>query len=157
MGPTLLKLPMGISRCLVGVGREGTYEHAVRVLTAGMVELGWLHGSVDQLIETEAYKRFYMHGTGHYLGLDTHDVGRYKINDQWRAIEPGMVVTVEPGLYVPHGTPGVDPIFWGIGIRIEDDILVGDDGTPDNLTSAIPKEAVAIETLLRQSAGTAVV
>ncbi|MEB3284928.1 MAG: aminopeptidase P N-terminal domain-containing protein [Candidatus Sericytochromatia bacterium] len=146
-----------IEKVRVGEHVKGYHEHAVRVLTAGMVELGWLHGSVDQLIETEAYKRFYMHGTGHYLGLDTHDVGRYKINDQWRAIEPGMVVTVEPGLYVPHGTPGVDPIFWGIGIRIEDDILVGDDGAPDNLTSAIPKEAVAIETLLRQSAGSAVV
>ncbi|MEB3221584.1 MAG: aminopeptidase P N-terminal domain-containing protein [Candidatus Sericytochromatia bacterium] len=132
----------------VGEHVKGYHEHAVRVLTAGMVELGWLHGDVDHLIATEAYKRFYMHGTGHYLGLDTHDVGRYKTVDAWRPIEPGMVFTVEPGLYVAPGSSGVDPAFWGIGVRIEDDVLVREDGTPENLTAAIPKDPDELEALL---------
>jgi Xaa-Pro aminopeptidase len=139
-----------IERVRVGEHVKGYHEHAVRVLTEGMMELGWLHGSVDHLIQTEAYKRFYMHGTGHYLGLDTHDVGRYKHEDAWRPIEPGMVFTVEPGLYIPHGTPGVDPSFWGIGVRIEDDILVGADGQPENLTAAIPKEPDEVESCWRE-------
>lgn len=132
---------------LVRVGQhvKAYHEHAVRVLTAGMVDLGWLHGDPEHLVETEAYKRFYMHGTGHYLGLDTHDVGRYKVDDQWRAIEAGMVFTVEPGLYVAPGSSGVDPAFWGIGIRIEDDILVNEKGLPENLTASIPKSAAEVE------------
>lgn len=140
-----------IERVRVGEHVKGYHEHAVRVLTEGMLELGWLHGTLDHLIQSEAYKRFYMHGTGHYLGLDTHDVGRYKLQGEWRPIEPGMVFTVEPGLYVPHGTPGVDPAFWGIGIRIEDDILVGADGTPENLTAAIPKEVNDVERILNRA------
>ncbi|MEB3330503.1 MAG: aminopeptidase P N-terminal domain-containing protein [Candidatus Sericytochromatia bacterium] len=140
-----------IARVRVGEHVKGYHEHAVRVLTAGMVELGWLHGDVDHLIETEAYKRFYMHGTGHFLGLDTHDVGRYKAGDAWRPIEPGMVFTVEPGLYVAPGASGVDPAFWGIGVRIEDDVLVGADGQPENLTAAIPKAPDAIEALLAEA------
>lgn len=135
---------------LVRVGQhvKGYHEHAVRVLTAGMVDLGWLHGDVEHLIETEAYKRFYMHGTGHYLGLDTHDVGRYKLDEAWRPIEAGMVFTVEPGLYVPPGSSGVDPAFWGIGVRIEDDILVNESGLPENLTAAIPKAPDEVEALV---------
>lgn len=150
-----------IARVKVGEHVKAYHEHAVRVLTAGMVELGWLTGDVDELIKTEAFKRFYMHGTGHYLGLDTHDVGRYGVGGKdgasghestsgvnWRPLEPGMVVTVEPGLYVPHGAPGVDPAFWGIGIRIEDDVLVLEDGGHEVLTAAIPKGAEEIEALL---------
>ena len=137
-----------IERVRTGEHVKGYHEHAVRVLTAGMVDLGWLTGDVDQLIETEAYKRFYMHGTGHYLGLDTHDVGRYKHGEAWRAMEPGMVVTVEPGLYVAPGTEGVDPAFWGIGIRIEDDVLVLEGGRNEVLTAAIPKAADEVEALV---------
>lgn len=140
---------------LVKVGQhvKGYHLHAVEVLTAGMVELGLLKGDVKTLIETEAYRQFYMHGTGHYLGLDTHDVGAYKHGEDWRPFEAGMVVTVEPGLYIPSGTPGIDPAFYGIGIRIEDDILVTETGN-ENLTAAIPKEVADLEAALRGEAVT---
>ncbi|MEB3197298.1 MAG: aminopeptidase P N-terminal domain-containing protein [Candidatus Sericytochromatia bacterium] len=133
----------------VGEHVKAYHEHAVRVLTAGMVELGWLTGDLEELIQREAYKRFYMHGTGHYLGLDTHDVGPYRLEEDWRPIEPGMVFTVEPGLYVPHGMPGIDPAFWGIGVRIEDDIWVDQAGCPHNLTAAIPKSVDEVEGALQ--------
>jgi Xaa-Pro aminopeptidase len=141
----------GIERVRVGEHVKGYHEHAVRVLTAGMVELGLLKGNVDELIQTEAFRKFYMHGTGHYLGLDTHDVGAYKHGEHWRPFEVGMVVTVEPGLYIPTGTPDIDPAFWGIGIRIEDDVLVTETGN-EVLTSAIPKEVADIEAALRAPA-----
>ncbi|HEY9723622.1 MAG TPA: aminopeptidase P N-terminal domain-containing protein [Oscillatoriaceae cyanobacterium] len=128
--------------------------HAVEVLTEGMVKLGLLKGDVKTLIEQEAYRRFYMHGTGHYLGLDTHDVGRYKLKGAWRALEPGMVVTVEPGLYVAAGATDVDPAFWGIGVRIEDDVLVTSGGN-EVLTAAIPKASDELETLLQKRAAVA--
>ncbi|NBU24448.1 MAG: M24 family metallopeptidase, partial [Gammaproteobacteria bacterium] len=104
------------------------HEVAVQVLTAGMVRLGLLKGRVPTLIKEEAYRRFYMHKTGHWLGMDVHDVGEYKIGDAWRALEPGMVLTIEPGLYIPPGTRGVPPEFRNIGIRIEDDVLVTREG-----------------------------
>lgn len=138
---------------LVKVGHhvKSYHEHAVRVLTAGMVELGLLKGDVQTLIETEAYRKFYMHGTGHYLGLDTHDVGAYKHGEQWRPLEVGMVLTVEPGLYIPVGTPDIDPAYWGIGVRIEDDVLVTESGN-EILTAAIPKEVADVEAALRGAA-----
>ncbi len=144
-----------IEKVRVGEHVKGYHEHAVRVLTEGMVALGWLSGDVDELIKTEAFKQFYMHGTGHYLGLDTHDVGRYKHGEAWRPMAPGMVVTVEPGLYVPHGTKDVDPSFWGIGIRIEDDVLVLEDGSNEVLTAAIPKGAEELEAMLAAPAALA--
>jgi Xaa-Pro aminopeptidase len=100
------------------------HETAVRVLTEGLVKLGILKGRVAALIKTEAYKRFYMHRTGHWLGMDVHDVGDYKIGEEWRVLEPGMVLTIEPGLYIPLGSKGVAKKWQGIGIRIEDDVLV---------------------------------
>jgi Xaa-Pro aminopeptidase len=127
---------------------------AVEVLTQGMVELGLLKGaSVEALIADESYRKFYMHGTGHYLGLDTHDVGRYKpTNDgDWRPMEAGMVVTVEPGLYIAADTEGVDPAFRGIGVRIEDDILVTPTGN-ENLTQAIAKAVADVEAALARAA-----
>ena len=132
------------------------HEHAVEVLTQGMVELGLLKGDVKTLIQTEAYRQFYMHGTGHYLGLDTHDVGAYKAGPggesaPWRPMEVGMVVTVEPGLYIAPGTPGIDPAFYGIGIRIEDDVLVTETGN-EVLTAAIPKEVAEVEAAMRGGA-----
>ena len=138
---------------LVKLGQHVKSYHlkAVEVLTAGLVDLGLLQGDVQQLIETEAYRQFYMHGTGHYLGLDTHDVGAYKHGDDWRPMEVGMVVTVEPGLYIASGTPGIDPAYWGIGVRIEDDILVTEGGQ-ENLTAAIPKEVADIEAAMRGTA-----
>ncbi|MBD3670214.1 MAG: Xaa-Pro aminopeptidase [Gammaproteobacteria bacterium] len=123
------------------------HEAAVEVLTAGMVELGLLEGEVASLIEDGAYRRFYMHRTGHWLGMDVHDVGEYKVGDAWRVLEPGMVLTVEPGIYIPEDSEGIDPRWRGIGIRIEDDVLVTQTGH-DVLTHGVPKEADAIEALM---------
>jgi len=123
------------------------HEVAVQVLTTGLVELGLLKGRVSSLIKSLAYRRFYMHKTGHWLGLDVHDVGDYKIGNQWRVLEPGMVLTIEPGLYIPPGTRGVPPKFRNIGIRIEDDVLVTRDGN-EVLSVAAPKEAAVIEALM---------
>jgi Xaa-Pro aminopeptidase len=94
------------------------------VLSEALIAIGLLEGSVDEVVEHEKYKRFYMHRTSHWLGRDVHDVGQYKIGDTPRALEPGMVFTVEPGLYVPADADDVAPPYRGIGIRIEDDVLV---------------------------------
>jgi Xaa-Pro aminopeptidase len=123
------------------------HEVATRVLTEGLVALGLLDGDVDELIAQEKYKRFFMHGTGHWLGMDVHDVGRYKLAGQPRPFAPGMVMTVEPGLYIAPGAEGVDPRFHGIGVRIEDDVLVGADG-PQVLTAGVPKEIAEVEALM---------
>ena len=123
------------------------HEVAVQVLTAGMVRLGLLKGRVPVLVKEEAYRRFYMHKTGHWLGMDVHDVGEYKIGDAWRALEPGMVLTIEPGLYIPPGTRGVPPEFRNIGIRVEDDVLVTREGH-EVLTDGVPKDADAIEAVM---------
>ena len=110
------------------------------------MDLGLLTGDPAELIASQAYKRFYMHRTGHWLGMDVHDVGDYKIDDQWRLLEPGMVLTVEPGLYIPAA--GDIPQRWhNIGIRIEDDILVTRAGH-ENLTEKAPKAADDIEHLM---------
>ena len=125
------------------------HEVAVRSLTEGMVSIGLLNGDPAELIATEAYKRFYMHGTGHWLGLDVHDVGRYRLEGTPRPFAPGMVMTVEPGLYIAPGSEGVDPRFWGIGIRIEDDVHIGAAG-PEILTGDVPKSIADIESLMRE-------
>ena len=120
---------------------------AVKVLTRGLVELGLLKGKPAQLIKEGEYRRFYMHRTGHWLGLDVHDVGDYKLDEEWRLLEPGMALTVEPGLYIPAGSKGVPKRYWDIGIRIEDDVLVTRDGC-DVLTEGAPKDPDAIEALM---------
>jgi Xaa-Pro aminopeptidase len=120
----------------------------VRALTEGLVDLGLLKGSVDDLIAQEAYTPFYMHRSGHWLGLDVHDTGAYTINGKWRALEPGMVLTVEPGLYIHESIQGIDPRFHGIGVRIEDDILVTQNGY-ENLTAALAVEIDEIEAMVR--------
>ncbi|WP_029890238.1 aminopeptidase P N-terminal domain-containing protein [Polycyclovorans algicola] len=126
------------------------HEAASRILAEGLVDLGLCDGSVDAVIESGALRRFYMHGTGHWLGLDVHDVGRYRQADgEYRNFAPGMVMTVEPGLYIAPGSDGVDPRFHGIGIRIEDDVVVTD-GAPRVLTGGVPKDAAAIEALMAQ-------
>ncbi|MCB1757045.1 MAG: Xaa-Pro aminopeptidase [Gammaproteobacteria bacterium] len=119
------------------------HEAAVKVLTQGLVKLGLLKGKVPSLIKDEAYKRFYMHRTGHWLGLDVHDVGEYKVDGQWRELEPGMVVTVEPGLYISPGK-GVPKKYENIGIRIEDDVAVTKDGA-EVLSHLAPKSIDEIE------------
>ncbi|MGH8482412.1 MAG: aminopeptidase P N-terminal domain-containing protein, partial [Nevskiaceae bacterium] len=123
------------------------HEVATRKLTEGMVRLGLLEGDVDALIRDEQHKKFYMHGTGHWLGMDVHDVGRYKVAGEARPFAPGMVMTVEPGLYVAPGTEGVDQKYWGIGVRIEDDVLVTDKA-PRVLTAGVPKKVAEIEALM---------
>jgi Xaa-Pro aminopeptidase len=125
------------------------HESAVRVLTEGLVELGVLKGDVDELVREERYKRFFMHRTGHWLGMDVHDVGDYKVDDVWRLLEAGIVMTVEPGIYIAANTEGVDPRWWNIGVRIEDDVLITRDGN-DVLSRDAPKQIDEIEALMNQ-------
>ncbi|OQK16636.1 Xaa-Pro aminopeptidase [Methyloprofundus sedimenti] len=124
------------------------HEASVEVLTKGLVELGLLTGDVDTLIAEEGYKLFYMHRIGHWLGMDVHDVGDYKINDEWRLLEPGMVLTIEPGIYIPEDCTSVDEKWRGIGIRIEDDVLVTQQGY-QVLSHTIPKTIAEIEAIMR--------
>jgi Xaa-Pro aminopeptidase len=123
------------------------HEAAVKVLTKGLVKLGLLEGKVAKLIKDEAYKKFYMHRTGHWLGMDVHDVGQYRVDGEWRELESGMVLTVEPGLYIAPDCTEVDPKWRGIGVRIEDDALVTKDGC-DILTAALPKAVADIEAFM---------
>jgi|TARA_B100001971_G_C18257454_1_gene583409 Xaa-Pro aminopeptidase len=135
------------------------HQAAVRVVCEGLVELGLLRGEIEELIETEAFKQFYMHKTGHWMGMDVHDVGEYKIGGEWRIFEAGMVLTVEPGIYISKDVKRVPkeirsqvpepvPARWrGLGIRIEDNLLVTRDGN-EVLTRGIPKEIDEIEHLL---------
>ncbi|ASK36040.1 Xaa-Pro aminopeptidase [Alcanivorax sp. N3-2A] len=125
------------------------HETVVRILTEGLLDLGLLKGELNELIETLAYQRFYMHRTGHWLGLDVHDVGDYRIQGQWRQLEPGMTLTVEPGLYIAPDDDTVDERWRGIGIRIEDDVLVTKDGC-DVLTHEVPKDIDDIEALMKE-------
>ncbi|CAM4263533.1 hypothetical protein F901_03706 [Acinetobacter dispersus] len=131
------------------IGNHYKYPHqvAVRILTQGLVDLGLMSGDVDELIESEAFRQFFMHGTGHWLGMDVHDVGAYKTGEDWRAYEAGMVVTVEPGLYVAPDDETVDAKWRGIGIRIEDDIVVTENG-PLVLTKNVVKTVEEIESLM---------
>jgi Xaa-Pro aminopeptidase len=128
----------GIALAKPGSTLEAIHTRCVEVLTAGLVRLGLLKGDVAELIQGEKYKPFYMHRTSHWLGMDVHDVGRYFCGGIPRALQPGMVLTIEPGLYIAQDNVQVSPEYRGIGIRIEDDILVGTEG-PKNLTEAIPK------------------
>lgn len=138
----------GIACIKPGVLWHHIQEILVLHLTEGLVRLGILKGEVSDLIQADAYKPFYMHSSGHWLGLDVHDVGQYKIGEHWRPLEPNMVLTIEPGLYIAPGTPDVDPCWHGIGIRIEDDICVTETGF-DNLTQALPVEVDEIEAFMR--------
>lgn len=123
------------------------HEAAVEVVTRGLRKLGLLQGGVKTLIRDGAYRRFFMHRTGHWLGLDVHDVGDYRIADQWRMLEPGMALTVEPGIYISPKSRGVPKKWWGIGVRIEDDVVVTRDGH-DLLTRGLPRTAAEIEALV---------
>jgi Xaa-Pro aminopeptidase len=128
-----------------GAHWNAPHEAALRVLTQGMIDLKLLSGEVDGLIEQEAYKRFYMHRTGHWLGRDVHDAGEYKQRGEWRALQPGMVLTVEPGFYI-RPADDVPGLFHNIGIRIEDDVAVTETGR-EVLTSA-PKQVADIEAVM---------
>ena len=119
----------------------------MRVLVQGMIDLKLCHGSVDSVIESGDYKRFYMHRTGHWLGMDVHDVGNYKVNGEWRDLTPGMALTVEPGLYI-RPADNVPEALWNIGIRIEDDIVITAHGC-EVLTHGVPKTVAQIEDLMK--------
>ena len=130
-----------------GAEWENPHNAAVKVLAQGMVDLGLCKGTVNSAIESGDYRRFFMHRTGHWLGLDVHDAGDYKRNGKWVELNPGMVLTVEPGCYVRPGE-GVPEKFWNIGVRIEDDALVTGNGC-EIITAAAPKKIEDIESLMR--------
>ncbi len=125
------------------------HEAAVRVLAEGLLSLGLLKGSLKKVLASNDYKRFYMHKTGHWLGLDVHDVGEYKLAGDYRELEAGMVFTVEPGLYIPPGMKGVAAKWQGIGIRIEDDVAITRDGH-EVLTDGVPRAIDEVEALLAE-------
>jgi Xaa-Pro aminopeptidase len=137
-----------IDRCRAGNHWNEPHDAAVRVITQGLIKLGLLSGRLPKLIRDGAYKRYFVHRTGHWLGLDVHDVGDYKVGDQWRVLEPGMVLTVEPGIYVPAGAKRVRRALRGVGIRIEDDVVVTS-GEPEVLTGALVKDPDELEQFLQ--------
>ena len=123
------------------------HEAALRVIAQGLVDLKLCQGSVDGVLESEGYKRFYMHRTGHWLGMDVHDAGAYKVDGEWRVLQPGMTFTVEPGCYI-RPADDVPESLWNIGIRIEDNVAITEQGC-DILTDATPKRVSQIEELMR--------
>ena len=133
-----------ISKVRAGNHWNEPHNAAVRAITQGLVKLRLLKGKLAGLIRDEAYKPFFMHRTGHWLGMDVHDVGDYKVDGEWRVFEPGMVTTVEPGIYIPAGSAKVPRKWWNIGIRIEDDVAVTR-GAPEVLTADLPTDPDEIE------------
>ncbi len=136
-----------IQKIVPGNHWNDPHEAAIRTLTRSLVDLGILKGQLTRLIKDAAYKPFFMHRTGHWLGMDVHDVGDYKVGNQWRMLEPGMALTVEPGLYLKAGTKGLAKRWWNIGIRIEDDVLVTPEGH-EVLSAAAPKTVAGIESIM---------
>jgi Xaa-Pro aminopeptidase len=133
-----------------GVRFTDLHDKAVEVVTDELMALGLLTGDRKEIIEKKGYFKFFMHRTGHWLGMDVHDVARYKTADGWRTLEPGMVFTVEPGIYIAEGAEGVPPEYFNIGVRIEDDVVVTEDGC-EVLTMGVPKEVSEIEALMKES------
>ena len=136
-----------IAASTLGAPYESIHRTAVEVLTEGLLSLGLLKGTLKKAIESEAYRKFYRHKTGHWLGLDVHDVGEYKLAGASRQLEAGMLFTIEPGLYIAPGTPGVPDKYQGIGIRIEDDILMTAKGA-EVLTDGVPSSVDGVEALM---------
>ena len=136
-----------INAVQIGNSYKEPHNVAVRILVQGLLDLGLMQGNIDEIIEKEAFRQFYMHGTGHWLGMDVHDVGAYKVDGEWRAYEEGMVVTVEPGLYIAPDDETVDSKWRGIGIRIEDDVVATENG-PLVLTAKVVKTVEDIEALM---------
>ena len=120
---------------------------SVAIIAQGLLDLGLLTGSLSQLLKLEEYKQFYMHRVGHWIGMDVHDVGDYKIDGHWRLLEPGMVTTIEPGIYISPSDTSVPKKWRGIGIRIEDDVLVTKTGYRV-LSNGIPKTIDEIESFM---------
>jgi Xaa-Pro aminopeptidase len=144
-----------ISMVRPGVSFMALHDRAVEVITDGLIDLGLLLGDRAENIESGNYRKFFMHRTGHWLGMDVHDVGRYRVGDEWRRLTPGMVFTVEPGIYIPEGTEGVPEEYYNIGVRIEDDILVTETGY-DVLTRRVPKEAQEVEATMKEKVQVAI-
>ena len=136
-----------IAKVRAGCHWNDPHDAAVRAITRGLVRIGLLKGQTTKLIKDGAYRRFFMHRTGHWLGMDVHDVGEYKVGEQWRLLEPGMVTTVEPGIYIAPGSKGVGREWWGIGVRIEDDVVVTQ-GDAEVLSAAMPSDPDEIERLM---------
>jgi len=134
-----------------GINWDSLHQLSVQILTQGLVELGLLQGDVDELIEAGAFRRFYMHRIGHWLGMDVHDVGDYRVDGEWRVLSPGIVTTIEPGIYIAPDDHSVEARWRGIGVRIEDDVLVTEQGALV-LTAGVPKARSEIEGLM-QNAG----
>jgi Xaa-Pro aminopeptidase len=130
-----------------GVAFDQANKAAIEVITRGLVDLGILSGDVESLIADGAYRDFYMHSVSHWLGMDVHDVGDYKVDNHWRVYEPGMLLTIEPGIYISEKNTSVDKKWRGIGVRIEDDILVTKKGY-EILTEGVPKQREQIEKLM---------
>ena len=135
----------------IGNAWNEPHDAAVRVLAQGMIDLGLLKPGLQEVLEKETYKRFYMHRTGHWLGLDVHDAGEYKRQGDWRALAPGMTLTVEPGLYI-RAEDDIPERLRNIGIRIEDDVLVTDAGC-EVITAEAPKAVADVEALMRDARG----
>lgn len=146
-----------INCCRPGQVHIAGHKAAMRILSDGMVDLGILKGSKEEAFAQGIWKRFTLHGTSHWLGLDVHDTGDYGTPDPIyprggnRLLQPGMVLTVEPGIYIPKGAEGVDPKWQGIGVRIEDDILVTADG-PRNLSDRLPRKPEELERIVQEAA-----
>jgi Xaa-Pro aminopeptidase len=134
-----------------GIRHEEVHQRAVEVLVDGLLDLRLLSGDRQEILDKDLYRPFYMHRTSHWLGMDVHDVGLYKVTGSSRTLEPGMVMTAEPGIYIAADREDVDPQFRGIGVRIEDDILVTAEGH-EVLSAALPKQPADIEALRRQAA-----
>ena len=139
-----------INAVQIGNSYKEPHNVAVRILVQGLLDLGIMQGELEEIIQTESFRQFYMHGTGHWLGMDVHDVGTYKANGEWRAYEEGMVVTVEPGLYIAPDDETVDVKWRGIGIRIEDDVVATKNG-PLVLTAKVVKTVEDIEALMAKA------
>ncbi len=137
-----------ITEAQAGNSWDKPHQAAVKVIVAGLLELGLLQGEPQEIIKEEEYKPFYMHKTGHWLGLDVHDVGNYKLDNEWRTLEAGMVITVEPGIYILPDKK-IDKKWWNIGIRIEDNVLITQNGNKV-LTEALVKEIDEIEALMQE-------
>jgi Xaa-Pro aminopeptidase len=138
-----------IARMTTAHTMDDAHDEAVRIIAQGLIDLRFVSGSLDEVLENKLYRKYFMHRTGHWLGMDVHDVGAYHIGDAPRRLVAGMVATVEPGLYIPVDDDRAPPPFRGIGIRIEDDVLIRE-GSPEVLTEFIPKEISAIESFMNR-------
>ena len=148
----IYEIVLAAQAAAIAVARPGNswgapHDAALRVLAQGFIDLKLCEGSVDVVLESESYKRFYMHRTGHWLGMDVHDVGDYKVGENWRMLQPGMVFTVEPGCYI-RPAADVPQALWNIGVRIEDDVAITAQGS-EVLTATAPKTVAEIEELMR--------